>query len=324
MKVPWRVLLVITFLIVGCGIVFYFNPLWVNDQQVRFQLWREGVKSEYVEAGGYRLHYFEAGPQTAAPLLLIHGLGARGEDWSRMIPALAADGFHIYAPDLPGYGRSSRPKDADYSITMEENAMVAFTKAMHLQHAFVGGWSMGGWIAMKLTLDHPALVDRLVVYDAAGVYFPADFGAALFLPTDAPGVTRLMKMLSPDPQPVPKFVERDILQKFARNGWVIERSVSAMTTGRDLLDFRLHDLQRPTLVVWGSADQLIPLNVGRRIHALIPNSSLSIIEGCGHLAPLECWRPVEKTTAEFLHAQPPVIDQETMLQPARYSSSLPH
>lgn len=317
MKVFWRALLVLLVLLAAGGAAFYLNPLWVADQQVRFQLWREGVKSEYVEAGGYRLHYFEAGPHGGAPLVLIHGLGARGEDWSRLIPALAAGGFHVYAPDLPGYGRSSRPKDADYSITMEENAVVAFAKAQHLSHTFVGGWSMGGWVAMKLALDHPAMVDRLVLYDSAGVYFPANFGAELFVPSDAPGIARLMKMLSPHPQPMPGFVMRDILRKFATNGWVIRRSMHAMTNGRDLLDFRLHDLRQPTLIVWGSADQLIPLTVGRRIHDLIPNSSLSMIEGCGHLAPLECWRPVERTTQEFLQAQPPVIDQEKTLQAAR-------
>jgi pimeloyl-ACP methyl ester carboxylesterase len=317
MKVLWRALLVLILLAVLGVLVFYFHPLWVADMQVRLELWREGVKSEYVEAGDYRLHYFEAGPAGGAPVLLIHGLGARGEDWSRMLSTLAADGFHVYAPDLPGYGRSSKPGDADYSITMEENAVVVFAQAVHLPHAFVGGWSMGGWVAMKMALDHPKMVDRLVVYDSAGIYFPADFGAELFVPSDTPGITRLMKMLSPDPKPLPEFVERDILRKFARNGWVIERSMHAMTYGRDLLDFRLQDLQPPTLVVWGSMDQLIPLTVGRRIHSLIPNSSLSIIDGCGHLAPLECWQPVEKTTEEFLHAQPAMVGQEKTLQAIR-------
>jgi pimeloyl-ACP methyl ester carboxylesterase len=315
MKIVLRALLVVLVIAVVAGCVFYFNPLWVADQQTRWTLWREGVKSEYVEAGGYRLHYFEAKPKggDGAPLLLIHGLGARGEDWQRMIPAMAAYGFHVYAPDLPGYGRSSRPKDANYSITMEENAVVEFEQAMHLSHAFVGGWSMGGWVAMKMTLDHPEMVDRLVVYDSAGIYFPADFGTELFIPSDAPGVSRLMKILSPHPRQMPDFVTRAVLSKIAQNGWVVKRSMIAMTNGRDLLDFRLHDIHQPTLVVWGSEDHLIPLPVGRRIHEGIPNSSLSIIEGCGHLAPLECWQPVAKTTEEFLRAQPPMLSGERML-----------
>jgi len=311
MKAVRCVLGVVIVLALSAGLVFYFNPLWVADQQTRWRLWREGVKSEYVEAGGYRLHYFEAGRSEGTPLLLVHGLGARGEDWRAMIPTLAASGFHVYAPDLPGYGRSSRPTDASYSIAMEEAAVVSFMQAVHLARADVGGWSMGGWISMKLTLDHPEMVDRLVIYDSAGIYFPADFGPELFVPGDAPGVTRLMKILSPHPGPMPNFVMRAVLRKLVRNGWVIERSMSAMTSGRDLLDFRLHDIRQPTLVVWGAEDELIPLSVGKTIHEGITDSSLVVIEGCGHLAPLECSEPVLEATEKFLRAPQPVRANES-------------
>jgi pimeloyl-ACP methyl ester carboxylesterase len=310
-SVRW-VLTVAILLALAAGLIFYLNPLWVVDQQTRWNLWREGVKSEYVEAGGYRLHYFEAGSPSGVPLLLVHGLGARGEDWREMMPAMAEAGFHVYVPDLPGYGRSSKPAEATYSIAMEEAAVVAFAKAVHLSRANVGGWSMGGWVAMKLALDHPELVDRLVVYDSAGIYFPANFGAELFLPEDAPGVTRLMKVLSPHPGPMPEFVMRAVLRKLAGNGWVLQRSMAEMRNGRDLLDFRLQDIHQPTLVVWGSEDELIPLPVGKKIHDEIPNSSLVVIDGCGHLAPLECSEPVARATQKFLRTSQPVQASETV------------
>jgi pimeloyl-ACP methyl ester carboxylesterase len=313
MSVVRWVLAMVIVLALAAGLVFYFNPLWVVDQQTRWRLWREGVRSEYVEAGGYRLHYFEAGRPEGTPLLLVHGLGARGEDWRAMIPAMAKAGFHVYVPDLPGYGRSSKPTDASYSIAMEEAAVVAFAQAVHVPRADVGGWSMGGWISMKLALDHPEMVDRLVVYDSAGIYFPASFGPELFVPGDAPGVTRLMKILSPHPGPMPEFVMRAVIRKIMRNGWVVQRSMSAMTGGRDLLDFRLHDIGQPTLVVWGGADELIPLSVGKKIHEGIPNSSLAVVDGCGHLAPLECWEPVTKATEKFLRTPQPVRASESVL-----------
>src|SRR5580692_712982 len=147
MKVALRVVAFLLVIMVVAGLLFYRYPLWVADRQTRFHLWREGVKSDYVEAGGYRLHYFEASPAnggSGTPLVLVHGLGARGEDWGAMIPALAAQGFHVYAPDLLGYGRSPRP-DVSYSISMEETVVVQFMQAMHMARADVGGWSMGGW-----------------------------------------------------------------------------------------------------------------------------------------------------------------------------------
>ncbi len=178
MKIALRVVAFLLVIVVVAGLLFYRYPLWVADQQTRFHLWREGVKSEYVEAGGYRLHYFEASPGNGGggtPLVLVHGLGARGEDWAAMIPALAAQGFHVYVPDLLGYGRSPKP-DVSYSISLQEETVVQFMQAMHVPRADVGGWSMGGWVAMKLALDHPEMVDRLVIYDSAGIYFPATFG----------------------------------------------------------------------------------------------------------------------------------------------------
>jgi pimeloyl-ACP methyl ester carboxylesterase len=86
-----------------------------------------------------------------------------------------------------------------------------------------------------------------------------------------------------------------------------------MVNGRDLLDFRLRDLQQPTLIVWGAEDELIPLAVGKKMHEEIPNSSLAIVEGCGHLAPQACWESVVKSTVEFLRAEPAWKGEEKVL-----------
>jgi len=309
MKAFWRGVIVLAVLFVVACLVFYFQPLRVNDALTRFHLWRHGVHSEYIYAGGYRIHYLEApaaGGSAGTPLVLVHGLGARSEDWAAMIPALATHGFHVYAPDLPGYGRSSKPGDASYSVPMEEAAVVSFMQAVHLSRADVGGWSMGGWISMKLALDHPELVDRLVVYDSAGVYFPATFGPELFSPTDIAGVHKLLAMLSPKQIDVPDFAARAMVRKLQANAWVIQRSLASMIDGRDLLDFRLHKITEPTLIVWGSHDDLIPLAAGEAMHRGIPHSVLDVIEGCGHLAPAECSKPVIEGTVEFLRAEPPM------------------
>lgn len=222
-----------------------------------------------------------------------------------MMPRLAAQGFHVYAPDLLGYGRSPKP-NVDYSISLEEQTVVQFMEAMHVPRADVGGWSMGGWIAMKLALDHPEMVDRLVIYDSAGIYFPATFGPELFTPKDVAGVRTLMAMLSPKPRALPEFAAEAALRKLEGNAWVLRRSVASMTSGRDLLDFRLYKISQPMLIVWGAQDELIPLSVGETIHKSVPQSVLDIVEGCGHLAPAECARPVTEGTVEFLKAQPPM------------------
>jgi pimeloyl-ACP methyl ester carboxylesterase len=307
MKFARRVVALLVLVLVAGGLFFYRYPLWVADQVTRFHLWRAGAKSDYLVAGGYRLHYFEASPSGGGgtPLVLVHGLGARGEDWGAMMPALAAKGFHVYVPDLLGYGRSPKP-DVDYSIPLEEQIVVDFMQAVHVPRADLGGWSMGGWIAMKLALDHPEMVDRLMIYDSAGTYFPATWKADLFTPSDVAGVRELIAMLTPKPQAMPEFAAEAALRKLQGNAWVLNRSMASMTNGKDLLDFRLYQISEPMLIVWGAEDELIPLTVGERIHKSVPQSVLNIVEGCGHLAPAECPRPVVESTVDFLRSEPPM------------------
>lgn len=287
------------------GLVFFVHPLWVTDQVIRLHLWQEGVRSKEVMVGGNRIHYFEALPphgRPGTPLVLIHGLESRGEDWAGLIPALAAGGFHVYAPDLLGYGRSSKP-DLAFSIDQQEHAVSGFMETTGITRAHVGGWSMGGWVALKLALDHPEQIDRVVVYDSAGIYFAPTFTATDFAPTTPAGVMHLSEMLSPHPKSLPDFVARGAVRKLQRDAWVVSRSIRSMESGSDLLDFRLGGIKAPVLIVWGKEDRLIPLAVGEKMHALIPGSNLLIVDGCGHLAPAECLLPVKKATLGFLESE---------------------
>ena len=314
----WVVGVVVGLLLI-CGLAFYRAPLTVSDTLIRLHLREQHVMSEYVDVDGYKIHYFEAIPSRRGgkagfgmPVVLVHGLGARAEDWSGMIPTLAANGFHVYALDLLGYGRSPRP-DVDYSIRLEEQTVVDFMKAVKLEKADIGGWSMGGWVVLKLAVDHPELVRRLVVYDAAGVYFPPTFQASLFTPTNRDGLFELQKMLTPHPKPLPGFLADAAIDKLKGNAWVLDRSVASMTGGKDLLDFQLHRIEKPTLIVWGKQDVLIPLSAGEKMHAKIEGSNLLVVDGCGHLAPSECSKPVTKGTVDFLKSMPPVIGVEKVV-----------
>jgi pimeloyl-ACP methyl ester carboxylesterase len=326
MKVLGRVLWVVAILATACAWVFYEYPLWVNDQQIHYHLWRSGVRSEYMEVRGplpsgsltpslYRLHYFEALPPDGSggvPLVLVHGLGARGEDWTAMIPTLAASGFHVYAPDLLGHGRSERP-DVAYSIPLEENVVVEFMHAMGLAHADVDGWSMGGWIAAKMALDHPEMVDRLVLDDSVGLRYQPAFARDAFVPTDAASLNRLLTLVTPDPPTLPGFVVRATLRKVKTRARIVQELMDSMETGRDLLDARVGGIRQPTLIVWGTEDRVVPISVGEEMHREIAGSVFESVPGCGHLAPAECSGPVAEGTVEFLKAEPAMVGGERVL-----------
>ena len=304
-------LAVLLTILIALGVAVFLRPLSFADALTRFKLRRAGVQSKYLTVGDLRLHYFEASaevPGGGMPLLLIHGLGARAQDWSPLIPGLVQAGFHVYAPDLPGYGLSAKP-DATYSIADEESAVVGFLHAVHLDRTDVAGWSMGGWIALKLTADHPQLVHRLVLYDAAGLYFPMDYDSSLFTPTDAAGVARLFDHLTPKPVKLPAFITRDLLRRMRSSAWVIHRNVASMTSGRDLMEFRLGEIHAPTLILWGAQDKLIPSSAGERMATGIAGARFLAIPGCGHLLPAECADKALPPTVQFLRAADPQTAQ---------------
>jgi pimeloyl-ACP methyl ester carboxylesterase len=178
---------------------------------------------------------------------------------------------------------------------------------------------MGGWVVLKLALDHPEMVDRVVVYDAAGLRYDTSFAQSIFHPTDAAGLRQLQLLLEPASRPLPDFIARSALRKFAGQQWVIDRSMASMFTGRDLVGDRLSSFTPPLLIVWGSEDHLIPLSVADQMHALDPRSELDVVEGCGHLAPGLCSARVAAATVAFLQAnRAPSGGTRTLIQgPAR-------
>ena len=178
-KARWRGLAFVLLLLgLAFGILAWRNPLWLVDQQVDARLRLQGVHSEFVTVNGYKMHYLVGG--TGRPLVLVHGLGSRALDWANLIPQLIAGGHRVYAVDLLGYGRSAQPRDASYSIADQAAMVEGFLDSQHLQQVDLAGWSMGGWIAMRVALQQPQRIRRLVLLDSAGLRFKLGFDPLSF------------------------------------------------------------------------------------------------------------------------------------------------
>ena len=316
----WVVAVLVLFLLVASAALFvYEDPFWLVDRSVKMYLSGQNVQRESVSIDGHAINYLEAKATggSGRPLVLVHGLGARASDWAPLIPRFAAAGYHVYALDLLGYGDSEKPADGDFSIRGEEAVVAGFMRALNLQQADVAGWSMGGWVAMRLALDHPETVRRLVLYDSAGLYFDFDFPVTLFSPSDRAGLDALITRLEPD-RPrlhIPAFAVHGTLRRFQANKWIIDRSLGSMLAGRDILDFRAADLKMPVLIMWGTEDKLIPFTLAEHMHDLIPQSVLVGVPACGHLAPAECATQFVPATTRFLDAEPPLPPSKTVLEP---------
>jgi pimeloyl-ACP methyl ester carboxylesterase len=292
-------------LTLGFVIIAWRNPLWLFDREVDASLRLHGVHSEYVTVNGYKMHYLVGG--AGRPLLLVHGLGSRGADWANLIPQLIDGGHRIYALDLLGYGLSAKPQDAAYSIAQQASMVQGFMDSQHLQQVDLAGWSMGGWIAMRIALQQPERIRRLVLLDSAGLRFKLDFDPALFQPASPSELAALQELLMPHPRPLPRFLAVAMLRRGDRMGWVVQRSMQSMMTGEDLVDGKLGSLTMPVLIGWGDQDRLIPLSIAYKLHAQILQSVLDVYAGCGHLAPGRCASQVGPSVVGFLNAQPALM-----------------
>jgi pimeloyl-ACP methyl ester carboxylesterase len=168
-----------------------------------------------------------------------------------------------------------------------------------LKQVDLGGWSMGGWIAQLVTLEYPERVQRLMLFDSAGLDVKPLWDTALFTPDTAAQLAALDALLMPHPPAVPPFVARDIVRLSRENSWVIKRSMASMLTAQDVTDNLLPQLKMPVLLAWGSLDQIVPLDQAQTMHRLIPQSRLVVFDGCGHLAPTECARQMGPKVVEF-------------------------
>jgi epoxide hydrolase 4 len=142
----------------------------------------EGTLREgYANVGDVTLHYVEAGE---GPLvLLLHGFPEFSYGWRLQIERLAEAGYRVVAPDLRGYNLSSRPRKVrDYAGNLLADDVYVLIHALGAESAILVGHDWGGTVAWTTAMNHPEVVDKLVVLDAAhprklmnGLFNPRQF-----------------------------------------------------------------------------------------------------------------------------------------------------
>ena len=287
-------------LIVVSAAAFWARPVSFFRGYSELRMYLSGAQSRSTTVAGYRVHYYAMGPQTGPPVVLVHGLGARAEDWQNLAPYLVRAGYRVYLPDLPGYGQSEKPAAFSYSVPDEAAVIVGFLDVLGLRQVDLGGWSMGGWIAQRVAADHPARVGKLLLFDSAGLHEQPSWDTRLFTPSTPAELDQLDALLMPNPPTVPDFVASDILRHSERNAWVIRRALASMLTGRSTTDNLLPGLKMPVLIVWGAEDRITPLSQAEKMHRLMPQSLLDVFPACGHLAPSQCAAQIAPDVVAFL------------------------
>jgi len=256
-----------------------------------------------VRVGRREIFVTEAGPDGAAPVVLLHGGGAGAtgaSNYGRNIDALA-EHYRVIVPDLPGYGRSTKEIDHEDPFGDLASAIRGLLDELGIDKAHLVGNSYGGAAALRLAMDRPDKVDRLILMGPGGI------GTTRALPTK--GLTSLLSYYGGEGP------TREKLETFIRDYLVYDdasvpdelielryqasiqpevvanpplRRPSGPTAPRTLfrMDFtrdrRLAKVQTPTLVIWGADDKVNRPSGGRTLAETMPSCDLYLAARTGH------------------------------------------
>ena len=271
--------------LIACALFVYLRPLSIYMGVRKIYLHAIGVDGGFVRAGGHRIHYLVGGE--GPPLLLVHGVAMRAEDWSPVLRRLMRT-HRVYAPNLLGYGESDKPRDADYSVRTQAVLVRDFLDAMKLRDADVMGVSLGGWVALDFAAEHPERVRRLVLVSSAGLRHKTTLTERAFSANNLDELRASLAKQSDNAGVIPTFVLRDLLRGSKQRAWIVRAQMRSALAGRDLMDGKLARVRMPVLLVSGTNDKIVPFDVSKNLQKELPQARLVPLAGCGHLALFEC------------------------------------
>ena len=270
--------------------------------------------------GPGRLVFRQAGPHSyleagaGEPVVMLHGLGATKLSLLPTVGALA-ERFRCIAPDLPGFGDSSKPIGAAYDPPFFAEAVVDLLDRLGIERAHLVGNSLGGRIALEVGMRHPGRVLRLGLL-APSLAWRRDRRWA--------GVLRFVRpelgLVQVAPERITEAVVRRLIPG-SDDGWAaagVDEFLRAYKTPRGRAAFyaaarqiyleepdgddgfwpRLRTLEPDALFVWGKRDRLVPIGFARHVSDAVPGARHRELD-CGHVPQLERPRETHRALTEF-------------------------
>lgn len=258
-----------------------------------------GVHADRVEAGGIGWQVRRRGPQTGVPLVLLHGFTGTGEFWLPVAQALPRR--HCIFPDLPGHGGTDAPlPPEDWRLERAADALAALLDSLGVERCALGGYSLGGRLALGFALRHPDRVAGLALIGATpGI---ADDGErasraasdlALAELIERKGVAAFVRQWEANPlfatqAQLPAALREAMReQRLGQQAAPLAAALRAFGTGfQPPVHAQLAHLAMPVMLMAGEEDAKFAA-IAREMAAHIPASDLRIVTGAGHAVPIE-------------------------------------
>ena len=272
-------------------------------------------ESRFAEVDGARIHYHLMG--SGEPLVLLHGGGPGASGWSnysRNVEALGR-GFQLIIPDLVGYGRSDKPELSGPRFGIYAKSVLGLLDKLGIARAHVVGNSLGGGTALKMVLDAPERIHRLVLMGPAGLIAPST-------PVPTVGTRQIMEFYAgegPTREKLRNFLQTMIYDSSFLTDELLDQRFEAATQpdlvanpplGRGgpppieaLWKENLAGITQETLILWGREDRVNPMDMHLTLLAQLPNAQFTVFTRCGHWVQWERAKAFNSLVASFLRGE---------------------
>lgn len=262
-----------------------------------------------------QIHVNDAGDSDKV-VVMFHGSGPGASGWSnfhRNVDSLVAGGYRVLLIDSPGFNKSyplvTKSRDGAYA-----QAAKGVMDQLGIARAHLIGNSMGAATAMRMAMDYPQMVDRLVMMGGGSV------GASTSTPMPTEGLKRLQGLYR---QPslenlramldifvyAPSTLTEELIQgrweNMQKHPEHLKNFVESLkvSTGRSNYSQQLANLKCNTLIIWGRDDRFVPMDIGMRMLWGMPNADLHVFSQCGHWAQWEHAAKFNQLVLNFFSAE---------------------
>lgn len=302
----------VTIIAVILGVILLGSGIWLytpDKPRVALEATYATLPSTFVEIAGVRLHLRDTGPREAPALVMLHGFGGSLHTWDDWAALLEPD-HRVIRIDLPGFGLTGADPTGDYTDARSMALLLALLDRLGVQRATLIGNSMGGRIAWAFAAAHTDRVAKLVLVSPDGFAGPGvEYGKAQEVPA-------LMRVL---PYTLPRSMLRaNLAIAYADQAKLTDatvqraydmmvapgvRSAIVARMGQMVLPDPvplLRQLTMPTLLLWGDKDGMIPVTNAQDYLAALPDATLVVLPGIGHVPQEEAPRETIVPLREFL------------------------
>ena len=266
------------------------------------------LKPRTIDAAGIQTSYLEAG--AGEPIVMLHGSGpgvSAMANWQHNIGALSQR-FRVLAPDIVGFGATTRPDDIIYSLRAWTDHVWAFLDAHDIEEVAIVGNSLGGRIALQMATDRPDRITKMVLMGTPGVGMTLTEGLAAlraYQPSHDAMRDLLRNYFAVDPAMITDhLVAIRYEASIAHGAYEAYRAMffDPRHAGSELgiTAEEVRAIATPALLVHGREDKVVPMQVSLTMLGLLPNADLHVFSACGHWTQIERADEFSALVADYL------------------------